>query len=226
MNSLNQDLNLLIRFALNHDLLKESDRTWAANHLIQLFGQSSFEVDEGSEPLPETAAPILERLLDKAVGLGLIEDGQSRRDLFDTLIMDCLTPRPAEVIRRFRELESNPRAATDYFYKLNVASNYVRKSRTDKNISWVTATDYGDLNITINVSKPEKDPKEIAAAKSAPSTGYPACLLCKENEGFFGNLNHPARQNLRLVPLELGGEKWYLQYSPLSLTAIGRCRRR
>lgn len=214
MSSLNDDLNLLIHFAREKGLLEKEDVFWAANHLINVFRQASFEVTDPGRP-PETVAPILERLTDRAVQMGLIEEGPSRRDLFDTLIMDHLTPRPSEVVRRFRKhYQQNPEAATDYFYDLSVAANYVRKNRTDLNHSWFTGTVYGDLAITINVSKPEKDPREIAAAKTAPSPGYPACLLCRENEGFFGNLNHPARQNLRLIPLELGGEEWFLQYSP------------
>jgi len=214
MTSLNEDFNLLLQFAQKRGLMEKEDIFWAANHLINIFRQESFEVT-GPDRLPETAAPILTRLTDRAIQMGLIEEGPSQRDLFDTLIMDLVTPRPSEVAARFRTLyQQSPRAATDYFYNLSVAANYVRKSRTDLNHGWLTSTGYGDLSITINVSKPEKDPREIAAAKATPSLDYPACLLCRENEGFFGNLNHPARQNLRLIPLELGGEEWFLQYSP------------
>ncbi|MGN0145312.1 MAG: UDP-glucose--hexose-1-phosphate uridylyltransferase, partial [Clostridium sp.] len=137
------------------------------------------------------------------------------RDLFDTKVMNCLMPRPSEVIYKFNKLyNESPEKATDYYYKLSIASNYIRKDRINKNIIWKTHTEYGDLDITINLSKPEKDPRDIAKAKLLKSTSYPKCLLCKENEGFYGNLNHPARQTHRIIPLKLGTEKYFLQYSP------------
>ncbi|UQZ89849.1 galactose-1-phosphate uridylyltransferase [Deltaproteobacteria bacterium Smac51] len=214
MTDINHELNRLLRYSLNRKLIGPEDLVCAANHLIALFGQAEFRLEEAGE-IPSTVDDILEKLLDQAVNLGLIENTQTRRDLFDTLIMDQVTPRPSEVVRRFQELYKNsPGEATDFFFDFSVAANYVRKGRTDRNISWLAPTSYGDLQITINVSKPEKDPRDIAAALSVPASSYPACLLCRENEGFFGSLNHPARQNLRLIPLRLGGEEWFLQYSP------------
>lgn len=215
MISINEDINALLQFALKRGLLKKEDYVWAANQLIGLFNQAGFKAFNLKAGSPDTVELILERLLDQAVRMGLAENTGAGRDLFDTRIMGLLTPRPSEVIRRFRKFyEQSPITATDYFYDLSVAVNYVRKNRTDRNITWFTPSRYGNLAITINVSKPEKDPRDIAAARNAPAIGYPACLLCRENEGYFGNPAHPARQNLRLVPLEMGGEEWFLQYSP------------
>ena len=145
----------------------------------------------------------------------MIEDTVTERDLLDTNIMNCLMPRPSEVIAKFKKIYAeSPEKATDYYYKLSIASNYIRKDRIDKNMVWKAATEYGDLDITVNLSKPEKDPKEIAKAKSYKSTSYPKCLLCKENEGFYGHINHPARQTHRIIPMNLGTQKYFMQYSP------------
>ena len=137
------------------------------------------------------------------------------RDLFDTRLMGALMPRPSEVTDKFNELYSvSPKAATDYFYKLSQDSDYIRRYRVEKDIKWVTATEYGDLDITINLSKPEKDPKAIAAAKNAPQAGYPKCMLCRECEGYAGRVNFPARQNHRVIPVRINGRDWCFQYSP------------
>ena len=158
---------------------------------------------------------LLKVLLDDAAARGVIGDGIAERDLFDTKLMSCLTPRPAETIRTFRELyRESPRKATDWFYKMSCDSDYIRRYRIRRDRKWTAPTKYGDIDITINLSKPEKDPKAIAAALLKKQSSYPKCLLCHENEGYAGRLNHPARQNLRQIPMTLGGEKWYMQYSP------------
>ena len=205
----------LIAYAVSHGLICEEEMTYAANSVCDVLGiepDPDFSAAGGSErPLPE----ILGVLLDDAVERGRIEDGIASRDLFDTRIMGCVTPRPGEVIRTFRALmEESPKKATDYFYKLAGDSDYIRRYRIEKDRKWVSRTRYGDLDITINLSKPEKDPKAIAAALTRKGSSYPKCLLCPQNEGYAGRLDHPARQTIRLIPLTLGGEQWYMQYSP------------
>ena len=158
---------------------------------------------------------VLKSLLDEAVRRGIIEDGIVYRDLFDTKLMNCLMPRPSQVQSTFRALyEEDPAKATDYFYKLSQNSDYIRRYRVKKDRKWTVESEYGTIDITINLSKPEKDPKAIAAAKLMKQAGYPKCLLCKENEGYAGRLNHAARQNHRIIPLKLNGEDWCFQYSP------------
>lgn len=192
----------------------EDDLYYSANRLLDVLKVSEFTPEDITEEL-KTATPILENMLDYAVEQGLIENTVNERDLFDTRIMDCVMPRPSEVIKQFRsDYARSPKAATDKFYKLNIASNYIRKDRIDKNIIWQTATEYGDLDVTINLSKPEKDPRDIAKAKLVKSASYPKCLLCHENEGFAGHAGHPARQTIRLYPLRLSAHRWYMQYSP------------
>lgn len=211
---MNNEINRLLNFAYQQGLIHEEDKVYAANQILGVLHITEFEFEEVDEVL-EIATPILEKLLDDAVERGLIEDTVTERDLLDTKIMNCLMPRPSEVIQHYNHLYSiSPKAATDYFYQLSIASNYIRKDRIDKNICWKTHTEYGDLDITINLSKPEKDPKEIAKAKLVQSTSYPKCLLCRENEGFYGNMNHPARNTHRLIPMSFSGEHWFLQYSP------------
>ena len=159
---------------------------------------------------------ILKDLLDDAVQRGVIEESITARDLLDTRIMGVLTPRPREVIRTFWEnYAESPEKATDSFYALSVSSDYIRSYRIEKDQKWTAHTPYGDLDITINLSKPEKDPKAIAAAlTNKGKASYPKCLLCHSNEGYAGRLDHPARQTIRHIPLTLGGEAWYMQYSP------------
>ena len=171
--------------------------------------------DAGSDASGTGLEAILKVLLDDAVSRGHIDNGIASRDLFDTRIMGCLTPRPGEVIRTFRALlAEDPQKATDYYYKLSCDSDYIRRYRIAKDRKWIAPTRYGDLDITINLSKPEKDPKAIAAALSKKQDSYPKCLLCPQNEGYAGRLDHPARQTIRLIPVRLGGEDWFLQYSP------------
>ena len=194
--------------------MAETDTFYSANRLIDLLHVSEF-VPEKIDEILETATPILENMLDYAAQENLIENTVNERDLFDTRIMDCVMPRPSEVIEKFRaDYEKSPQLATDNYYKLSIASNYIRKTRIDKNIVWKSNTDYGALDLTINLSKPEKDPRDIAKAKTVKATGYPKCLLCRENEGFSGHAGHPARETHRIIPLNFRGHEWFLQYSP------------
>mgnify|MGYP003291253130 CR=1 FL=1 len=201
----------LVDYGTEAGLLDELDRTYAENTLLRELGLDAMEAGEERFAFPA----CLEMLCDYAVETGKIEDTVTRRDLFDTLLMDALTPRPSTVIHRFRRLcEESPKAATDWFYKFSQDSNYIRRDRISRDIRWTVRGRYGELEISINLSKPEKDPRDIAAAGARKATGYPKCQLCAENEGYAGTLNHPARENHRIIPLELCGEKWGLQYSP------------
>jgi len=212
---INHAINRLLHYAKLHGMITREDRYYAANSLLDLLHADSFEPEEDIDEELPTAAPILKDMLDYAISKGIIEDTQEQRDIFDTRLMDCVMPRPSEVIRRWNnDYARSPRAATDEFYKLSIASNYIRKDRIDKNIIWKTATPYGDLDITINLSKPEKDPRDIAAAKQQAQTSYPKCLLCRENEGYAGRIGYPARKNHRLIPIRLAGHRWFMQYSP------------
>lgn len=207
-----ETLNQLIQYALDHQMIDPEETDYCANKLIDLFQEPAFEkMDAPAPALPV----IMNSLLDEAVARKMIEDTTTERDLLDARIMDIVMPRPAEVNRRFAQLYAqDPEKATDWFYDLSIRSNYIHKDRTDKNIRFERNTKYGPMQITINLSKPEKDPREIAAARNRKSTGYPACLLCRENVGFAGHANHPARQNHRIIPLDLGGDRYYMQYSP------------
>ena len=214
---LNHELNRLLAFALHHKLLTPADKIWAANSLIGILGVHDFQPEDISEAFGSSPDSILAGILDWAAEQHIIENTETERDLLDTELMGALTPRPSDVIERFEALKAqSPVMATDYFYALGVSSNYIRSERTARNICWKSATDFGELDITINMSKPEKDPRDIAKAKTIKSTGYPKCLLCKENEGFYGHHGHPARQNIRLIPVTLCGRDWYFQYSPYS----------
>ena len=212
--NINKEINRLLNFAIQKKLMKDSDKFYAANRLIDLLKVSEFVPEKISESLT-TATPILEKILDYAVSEKIIDDTVNERDLFDTRIMDCVMPRPSEVIYNFKiDYNQSPELATDNYYKLSIASNYIRKDRIDKNIVWKSETEYGALDLTINLSKPEKDPRDIAKAKTVKATGYPKCLLCRENEGFAGHANHPARETHRIIPLNFRGHDWFLQYSP------------
>ena len=214
MCDIQHEISRLLHFARQKGLIAPEDEVYAANRLLDVLHVEDYVPEEVDETL-ETATPILECMLDYAAEKGLIEGTTDERDLFDTRIMDCVMPRPSEVVRQFHaHYEESPREATDYYYALSIASNYIRKARIDKNIAWKTATEFGDLDVTINLSKPEKDPRDIAKAKLAKASGYPKCLLCRENEGYAGRVNHPARETHRLIPLDLAGHPWFLQYSP------------
>lgn len=207
----------LTAYGMMTGLVPEEDEIYTVNRLLELFGLD--EIGEEKEPVTvceEELPEILEGMLDYAYEAGLMaENGVVYRDLFDTKIMSLLLPRPSEVIREFKELyEEDPRKATDFYYKFSCDSDYIRRYRIKKDMKWVAPTEYGDLDITINLSKPEKDPKAIAAAKTAKQSGYPKCLLCRENEGYAGRVNHPARQNHRIIPVTIQGDTWGFQYSP------------
>ncbi len=209
------DIRQLVAYGLKTGLVPKEDEIYTTNRLLELF-----ELDELMEPSGEAQdrdlQSILGRMLDHAYEKGIIkENGVVFRDLFDTKIMGMLMPRPSEVVRTFWDYyQESPRKATDFYYKLSCDSNYIRRYRIIKDVKWVAATEYGDLDITINLSKPEKDPKAIAAERSAKQTGYPKCLLCRENEGYAGRINHPARQNHRIIPVTIQGDTWGFQYSP------------
>ena len=204
----------LVDYGVSSGLIPENERVYSTNLLLEIYGKDNFsdpDISETSLPLDE----ILNNLLDIAVDEGLIEDSVTYRDLFDTKLMNCITPRPSQLQNRFWFLyETSPKEATDFYYDFSQNTNYIRRDRIAKDLKWKVPSEYGDIDITINLSKPEKDPKLIAAAKNAPSSGYPKCLLCRENEGYAGNINHPARQNHRIIPLRLGNSDWNMQYSP------------
>ena len=211
----NMEISRLLEYGLQRGLIAPEDKAYAANRMLALLGLREFEPQPVEEELHTPVEP-LERLCQFAAEAGLIEpDTRDGRDQFDTELMNCLMPRPSQVVREFYSLyEKDKQAATDYYYQLARSSNYIRVDRIEKDRMWTAPTPYGDLVITINLSKPEKDPKAIAAAKNAPQSGYPKCALCRENEGYLGSANQAARGNHRLIPLELGGEPWFLQYSP------------
>jgi len=207
----------LVQFAEQQQLIEASDRHYATNALLSLF--SFDEPFEGEVPSEQLTSPIepLEQLLDYGYSIGLIpENTLTYRDLLDAKIMGIFVARPSELIVSFNKLaeEQGIEAATNMFYKLSIDSNYIRMDRIAKNPNWLHTSDYGDLQITINLSKPEKDPKEIALLKTLPPAKYPKCLLCIENVNYAGRVNHPARQNHRTIPLTLQNEEWHLQYSP------------
>ncbi len=214
MTDINVIIGELTRYALKTNIIEREDEAWAVASLLQVFELDSFEKRE----LPEerTIAEILADALDYAYDAGLMKSkGVVSRDLFDTKIMGTLMPRPSEVVSKFRALYAeDPALATDYFYKLAVDSNYIRADRVSRDMKWKTPSEYGDIHISINLSKPEKDPSAIALAKNLPQTDFPKCALCHENEGFAGTLTKAARQNLRQIPFDMAGEAWYLQYSP------------
>lgn len=212
-----QDIKKLTAYGLQTGLIEKEDKIYTINRLLELFeldelGNEDEEVSMETEELEET----LGRMMDYAVEKGVMkEDGIVYRDLFDTKIMSMLVSRPSEVIRRFWDFYGeSPEKATDFYYKFSQDTDYIRRYRISKDQKWTADTKYGELDITINLSKPEKDPKAIAAAKNAKQGGYPKCLLCVENEGYAGRVNHPARQNHRVIPVEINGSKWGFQYSP------------
>ena len=203
----------LLGYALRVGLIEDCDRVWAANRLLEALKLDNWEEPDTAQDRP--LEEILKDLLDWAVENGRIEDGTTSRDLFDTELMGRLTPRPSQVIRAFRtRYEESPEAATDWYYQFSQDTDYILRYRIAKDVKWVAPTPYGDLDITINLSKPEKDPRAIAAAKTAPQGGYPKCQLCRENEGYAGRMNHPARQNHRIIPITIDGKDWFFQYSP------------
>lgn len=225
MQDLQKEIIRLTAYGRSTGLVPPEDEIYTVNRLLELFEEDELQgecsvheqvAEACKEISTEDLEEILTHLLDGAFEKGILkENSVVYRDLFDTKIMSVLLPRPSEVIARFRELYGqSPEAATDYYYKFSGDTDYIRRYRIRRDMKWETATEYGDLTITINLSKPEKDPKAIAAAKLMKQGGYPKCLLCRENEGYAGRLNHPARQNHRIIPIQINGEQWGFQYSP------------
>ena len=211
---LSSSIRKLVQYGIETVLTPACEKNYTINLLLDVFKEEEYVEPE------ETFADVeleetLKELLDEAVARGLIEDSIVYRDLFDTRLMNCLMPRPAQVQKEFWDrYEENPEKATDYFYKLSQDSDYIRRYRVKKDQKWTVKSEYGDIDITINLSKPEKDPKAIAAAKNAKASSYPKCLLCPENEGYAGRVNHPARENHRIIPITINDCPWGFQYSP------------
>ena len=205
----------LVNYGLDTGLILPDDAIYIRNQLLMTMQLDSFTEPEG-EVCYKDLESILKTLVDDAVSRGVCADNSTARDLFDTKLMGVLTPRPSIVRANFEERyeEEGPQAATDWFYKFSQDTDYIRRYRIKRDLKWVTKTPYGDLDITINLSKPEKDPRDIAAAKLKKASGYPKCLLCVENVGYAGTISHPARQNLRVMPVTVNGQPWGFQYSP------------
>ncbi len=210
---ISDDIAALADYGVRTGLTPECERIYSINLLLDVMHEDSYEEPE---VIPERGLPdILNSLLDEAVARSLIPDSITYRDLFDTKLMNCLMPRPADVRETFAEKYAvSPQTATDWFYKFSGDSNYIRRDRIARDMKWQVDSPYGAIDITINLSKPEKDPLAIAAAKTAKVSSYPKCQLCLENEGYAGRVDHPARENHRVIPLTLDGAEWYFQYSP------------
>ena len=207
----------LVQYGLDTGLIRERDAVYARNQILEVMGMDEYE-EPGDISGEICLEEVLKELLDYAYETtgALKENSVVFRDLFDTKLMNCLMPRPSEVADKFWKIyhEESPEAATDYYYKLSQDSDYIRRYRIKKDLKWMTSTEYGDLDITVNLSKPEKDPKAIAAAKLMKQSGYPKCQLCMENEGYAGRANHPARNNHRIIPITIDNNQWGFQYSP------------
>ncbi len=203
----------LALYGVRKELIADADVPFVINHLLEEMKLDTYTEPEGA--VEEDLEKILAVLLDYACEKEIIPDSIVYRDLLDTKLMGILTPFPREVIRTFQDLwKEDPQKATDWYYDFSQNTDYIRRYRIKKDVRWKTKTAYGEMDITINLSKPEKDPKAIAAAKNAPQSGYPKCMLCRENEGYAGRVNHPARQNHRIIPVEIAGNHWFFQYSP------------
>ncbi len=206
-------IKALINYAVEHKLIEESDTVYCTNAVLALLKKDAYDssVDAAEGKVNE----ILDALCDYAAENGIIEDSITYRDLFDTALMGALTPRPSQVIKEFNSLYTeSPEKATDYYYALSCDTNYIRRDRIAKDLKWQHDGEYGTIDITVNLSKPEKDPKAIAAAKNAPQSGYPKCQLCRECEGYAGRVDFPARQNHRIIPITINNSGWFMQYSP------------
>ena len=211
---INRSINKLVKYGIQNEILLEEDKVYAINQLLNLLQLEEYTEEEIVEEL--FLEDILKEILDYSVENKIIEeDTVTRRDLFDTKVMNIIMPRPSQVIKKFNEeYEKSSKNATDYYFKFSRATDYIRTYRVKKDLKWKTDTKYGALDITINLSKPEKDPKDIALAKQMKKVSYPKCVLCKETEGFKGNLSAASRDNHRIIPITLNNEKWYFQYSP------------
>lgn len=209
-----ENIKKLVEYGIQTGLTPECERIYTTNLLLEIFKEDNYEdteIDAENLELED----ILKNLLDEAVSRGLIEDSVVYRDLFDTKLMNCLLPRPAQIQREFKEkYDISPEEATKYYYKLSQGSDYIRRYRVKKDMKWTVDSPYGVIDITVNLSKPEKDPKAIAAAKNAKASTYPKCQLCVENEGYAGRVNHPARENHRIMPITINDSQWGFQYSP------------
>ncbi|MBQ7473957.1 MAG: UDP-glucose--hexose-1-phosphate uridylyltransferase [Oscillospiraceae bacterium] len=207
------EIGALVAYGLEKGLIEQADAVWARNRMLDILSLDGYE--PAGEKTGETLEEILKAILDDAAARGVIDGGITSRDLLDTRLMGVLTPRPSQVIERFRALYAeDAKAATDWYYGLSRDTDYIRRYRIAKDRKWKAQTEYGELDVTINLSKPEKDPRAIAAARSAKPSGYPKCQLCREAEGYAGRADYPARENHRLIPIQLAGEDWFLQYSP------------
>ncbi len=203
----------LVEYAVDKGLIPEQDRIYATNRVLEAMQSDDFTPIDVTDNLP--IEEILGALVADAVARNVIGEGITASDLFDTKLMGCVTKSPANVVAEFNKLYSeSPKKATDWYYEFSGNTDYIRRYRIAKDVKWKCDTQYGVLDVTINLSKPEKDPRDIAAAKNTPQSGYPKCLLCAQNEGYAGRMNHPARQNHRIIPIKLAGEDWFFQYSP------------
>ena len=213
-----ENIDRLVQYGLTTGLTSKEEEIYTRNQLLEVFGEEDYQENDktGKAVKTEELEDILKNLLDYAAEAGLLKENSTvYRDLFDTRLMNCLLPRPSEVSRNFRELyRKSPEEATNYYYKFAQDSDYIRRYRIARDIRWVVPSVYGDIDISINLSKPEKDPKAIAAAKRMKQSSYPKCQLCKENMGYAGRVNHPARQNHRIIPLKINQADWFFQYSP------------
>ena len=209
-----ENIKKLVQYGIETGLTPACEKNYTTNLLLDVFKEDEY-VEPEEEYTDINLEEVLNALLDEAVKRNLIEDSIVYRDLFDTRLMNCLMPRPGQVQKEFwSKYEKDPQEATDYFYKLSQDSNYIRRYRVEKDQKWTVDSEYGKIDITINLSKPEKDPKAIAAAKLVKSSSYPKCLLCPENEGYAGRVNHPARENHRIIPITVNDSPWGFQYSP------------
>lgn len=212
--NINLEIKKLVRYGLENNLIEKEDEIFARNCILETLCLDDYE-EVQDETFEINLEEILKNILDFAVEKKLIENTIVHRDLFDTKLMSCLTPRPSEVVKNFqKKYEKSPETATAWYYNFSQKTDYIRRYRIEKDIKWTCETEYGVLDLTINLSKPEKDPKAIELAKKLPQSAYPKCALCYENEGYAGRLNHPARQNHRIIPVNLQNEEWGFQYSP------------
>ncbi|MDD6527298.1 MAG: UDP-glucose--hexose-1-phosphate uridylyltransferase [Oscillospiraceae bacterium] len=211
---IDKSIRQLVSYALDCGLIEKEDEIYCTNRLLEILGLD--EYNEPEEPLEKAELEdILNVLLDYAAEKEIIKNDVTSRDLFDTKLMSVFVPRPSYIINKFYSLyEKSPKEATDFYYRFSRDTDYIRRYRVSKDLKWKSESDYGELDITVNLSKPEKTPEEIAAAKKAKQSGYPKCLLCPENEGYAGRMNHPARQNHRIIPITIDGSEWGFQYSP------------
>jgi len=212
-----EQIERLLQYGLNKHLITKWDVDVVRNKLLEVLGLDDFTPIKIKQEQLDTPVEILENILDWAAANGRLEANTvTYRDLLDTKLMACFVPLPSEMNRLFYEYyeREGAEAATKFFYQFSKDVHYIRTDRIAKNEMWIAPTEYGGMEITINLSKPEKDPRAIAAAKHIKQSDYPSCLLCKENAGYAGRVNHPARQNHRIIPVEMGGAQWFLQFSP------------